>query len=133
MIQIKSISFRVLLIRFPYSNTVVHASNTPGHARASKCRLPLFDFSNNTEVHDSFYSEIIFTRKRGARFYLRLPFQLATPPPFHATHIPKGNLVIQTKSPKTSTDLNISPTTKKQKTDRYQKFAWNRAFKRYIP
>ena len=26
-------------------------------------------------------------------FYLRLPFQLATPPEFHATHIPKGNLV----------------------------------------
>ena len=27
-------------------------------------------------------------------FYMRLPFQLATPPGFHATHIPKGNLVM---------------------------------------
>ena len=26
-------------------------------------------------------------------FYLRLPFQLATPPRFHASHIPTGNLV----------------------------------------
>ena len=26
-------------------------------------------------------------------FYVRLPFQLATPLGFHATHIPKGNLV----------------------------------------
>ena len=26
--------------------------------------------------------------------YLRLPFQLATPPGFHATHIPKGNLAL---------------------------------------
>ena len=30
-------------------------------------------------------------------FYLRFPFQLATPPGVHATHIPKGNLVMYTK------------------------------------
>ena len=27
-------------------------------------------------------------------FSMRLPFQLETPPGFHATHIPKGNLVL---------------------------------------
>ena len=67
---------------------------TPRHARASKTRLLLlFAFSNKSEAHGSVHSEIILIRERDARVYMRLPFELATPPGFHATQIPRGNLV----------------------------------------
>ena len=45
----------------------------------------------------------LLLKKEVQGFYMRLPFQLATPPGFHATHIPKGNLV-----PGTVYDIYVS-------------------------
>ena len=67
----------------------------PRHARASKTRLLLFAFSSKpwlSLLRDHFYSI-----KSVQGFYMRLPFQLATPPGLHAIHIPNGNLVYMKK------------------------------------
>ena len=50
-------------------------------------------------------------------FYLRLPFQLATPSGFHATHIPKGDLVFSTKWGQNQFGKKISRTSSGERTN----------------
>ena len=79
MIQITYISFGVL--RYPLGK-VIHAPWTPRHTRASKTRLLLYELSNNTVTHDSFYAEIILSQKRGGKVLPAPPFQTYDTPNF---------------------------------------------------
>ena len=77
------------LRRFPLCDTV-DPSLIPGiclDIRRCSCRLLISPFSNIVPQH-SFPPQI----EIHGSFFLRYVFQLATPPGFHVSHIPKGNL-----------------------------------------
>ena len=92
MIQTPYISFWVLPLSFEqYSSPCRYTQDMREHRK----KLLLFAFRNKSVAHDSVYSERSFLHKTEVQgLYPRFPLQLATPPGFHATHIPKGNIVI---------------------------------------
>ena len=68
-------------LSFEQYRTVVHFSNMPRDARASRTLQLLFTFMD-TVAHDSFYSDIGFTPKKGARVLPAFPL-----PPYDTPRI----------------------------------------------